>query len=138
MSLRHEPEVPWKELRADALLVTAAENVRYLTGFTGTNGLVLLFRDREPVFFTDPRYAIQSAQEVPCRTVVVPKGGLIPAAAKLLKKVRAKAIGFDRVHLTFAAYEKLESVRSSWPLAPPQMAPASILALIVNSPKMPA
>jgi len=109
MSLRHEPEIPWKDLRADALLVTAAENVRYLTGFTGTNGLVLLFRDREPVFFTDPRYAIQSAQEVPCRTVVVPKGGLIPAAAKLLKKVRAKAIGFDRVHLTFAAFEKLAS-----------------------------
>ena len=42
---------------------------RYLTGFTGSNGMVLVFRDGA-VLFTDPRYAIQSAQEADCRVKV--------------------------------------------------------------------
>ena len=40
----------------DALLVTNLVNVRYLTGYTGTNGIVVLSRERA-VFVTDFRYA---------------------------------------------------------------------------------
>jgi Xaa-Pro aminopeptidase len=39
----------------DALLVTNLTNVRYLTGFSGTNGQVLVSASGA-VFFTDPRY----------------------------------------------------------------------------------
>ena len=46
-----------------ALLVTSPANVRYLTGFTGSNGQLLLAA--EPVFFTDGRYHEQSAEQVP-------------------------------------------------------------------------
>ena len=40
----------------DALLVTNLVNVRYLTGYTGSNGIVVLSADRA-VFVTDFRYA---------------------------------------------------------------------------------
>ncbi len=40
----------------DALMVTNLVNVRYLTGYTGTNGIVVLSKDRA-VFITDFRYA---------------------------------------------------------------------------------
>src|SRR6187200_2359355 len=46
-----------------ALLVTRPANVRYLTGFTGTYGALLLLHDRT-LFFTDGRYRDQAAAEV--------------------------------------------------------------------------
>jgi Xaa-Pro aminopeptidase len=57
------------EIGADAMLVTKLVNVRYLTGFSGSAGVVLV--GGEDVFFTDSRYDEQSAREVPdCRRVI--------------------------------------------------------------------
>lgn len=58
------------ELRAvelDALLVTDLRNVRYLSGFTGSNAALLVHAADEDrtVFCTDGRYLTQSAAEVP-------------------------------------------------------------------------
>jgi Xaa-Pro aminopeptidase len=50
-------------LEADLILVTSLVNVRYLTGYTGSNGLVLVGPDTR-VFLTDFRYVEQSAAEV--------------------------------------------------------------------------
>jgi Xaa-Pro aminopeptidase len=47
----------------DALLVTNLINVRYLTGFTGSNGIVVLGPEAR-VFVTDFRYVEQSAEQV--------------------------------------------------------------------------
>lgn len=52
------------DLQADALLVTFLPNVRYLTGFSGSNGQVLVGA-AESVFLTDGRYTEQSRHEVP-------------------------------------------------------------------------
>ena len=54
----------------DALLVTNLVNVRYLTGFTGSNGAVLVGRDGTAAFATDGRYLIQAVEEVPDVEVV--------------------------------------------------------------------
>ena len=48
---------------ADLIVVTSLVNVRYLTGYTGTNGLALVGPDTR-VFVTDFRYVEQSAAEV--------------------------------------------------------------------------
>jgi len=47
----------------DALLVTHLPNVRYLTGFTGSAGMLVVRRD-DSVLVTDFRYAVQAPQEV--------------------------------------------------------------------------
>jgi Xaa-Pro aminopeptidase len=52
-----------EERSLDSLLVTNLVNVRYLTGFTGTNGAALVSRD-ERVFFTDFRYVERARIEV--------------------------------------------------------------------------
>ena len=49
----------------DAMLVTNIVNVRYLTGFTGSNAAVVVCRDAAEVFATDGRYVTQAAREVP-------------------------------------------------------------------------
>ncbi len=48
----------------DAVLVSSLVNVRYLTGFTGSNGALLLTA-RADVLATDGRYTTQSAQQAP-------------------------------------------------------------------------
>jgi Xaa-Pro aminopeptidase len=55
------------ELELDALLVTDLLNIRYLTGFTGSNGALLVQAegDERSVFATDGRYDTQSQRQVP-------------------------------------------------------------------------
>jgi Xaa-Pro aminopeptidase len=47
----------------DALLVTHLTNVRYVTGYTGSNAMALITRDAM-MFITDGRYKTQSAEEL--------------------------------------------------------------------------
>lgn len=51
--------------RIDAVLVTHLTHVRYLSGFSGSNGALLLRKDLSALMATDGRYTTQIAQEVP-------------------------------------------------------------------------
>jgi len=51
------------DLDVPAALVTRLVNVRYLTGFTGSNAALLVAADGRDVLATDGRYATQSAQQ---------------------------------------------------------------------------
>ena len=52
------------ERELDLLLVTDLVNLRYLTGFTGSNGMAVVGRDLRR-FVTDFRYVDQAAEQVP-------------------------------------------------------------------------
>jgi Xaa-Pro aminopeptidase len=101
------PAIDFEIEKIDAILVTSPANVRYAAGFTGSNGLLLVTRD-SATFFTDPRYAIQSAQEVSIRTEIVPRGGLLTAVAKHIVRKRLRRVGFEKQHLSYAQYVYLE------------------------------
>jgi Xaa-Pro aminopeptidase len=94
------------EQKLDVLLVTSLPNVRYLTGFTGSNAALVVSGDRS-VLFTDPRYRIQASEETgyPVR---VAKGPLITAVAGFLKNARWRAIGFERAHTNYDAWTILD------------------------------
>lgn len=94
-----------QDLDADGLVVTRAPNVRYLSGFTGSNGQVLL-SSAGCVFFTDGRYTEQSRREVPdldretSRTLAEP----------LLERSRSLGItrlAFEAEDVTVARHEDL-------------------------------
>jgi Xaa-Pro aminopeptidase len=91
----------------DAMLVTSPASVRYLTGFTGSNGAVLALPG-EAVFFTDPRYTIQSSREVSCRTKVC-KGPILPAVAAMVGSRRIRRLGFERLHLSYGGFDLLRA-----------------------------
>ena len=56
----------------DAMLVTDPINVRYLSGFTGSNAALLVFAGGEsPVLATDGRYRTQAAQQAPDLGIVI-------------------------------------------------------------------
>jgi Xaa-Pro aminopeptidase len=98
----------YDEFKVDALLVSWLPNVRYLSGFTGSNGMVLLTPD-SLTLFTDPRYAIQAAQESHGK-VVVAKGPLVKTAVQAIKRKKLKRIGFEKSHLSFETWEGLKAM----------------------------
>jgi Xaa-Pro aminopeptidase len=99
------------ELKLDALIVSALPNVRYLSGFTGSNGLMILTGDGATLL-TDPRYAIQAAGEANCRVDIV-KGSLFAAASKLIAKKRWKRLGFEANRIAWGSYAELERILPS-------------------------
>jgi Xaa-Pro aminopeptidase len=92
--------------KIDALLVSALPNVRYLSGYTGSNGMVLWTPDTMTLF-TDPRYAIQASSESSCK-VKIARGPLHAAVAQSIKRKRLKRIGFEKARLTYDTYATLK------------------------------
>ena len=92
----------------DRMLVTDLTNVRYLTGFTGTNGAVVCGPGLR-VFLTDFRYTERAAAEVSeWETVTVTGDWLAGIAERLEGKV-----GFEDDHMSVRALTKLEEKLAS-------------------------
>jgi Xaa-Pro aminopeptidase len=105
-----------KEARAEAFLTTSLPNVRYLTGFTGSNGAVLITPLRA-ILFTDPRYTTQSTQEVDCQ-VRIAKSPLSKNVASVVKRLRLRSIAFEYNRLSFEDHEQLEELLKGVRLKP--------------------
>ena len=90
-----------EELNVEALLVTRLPNVRYLTGFTGSNGQVMVTPEGA-VFFTDGRYTEQARHEVPDLERVTYATGLAKALSERLGGV--EKLGFEANDVTVAAH----------------------------------
>jgi Xaa-Pro aminopeptidase len=98
------------------LLLTHPPNLRYLCGYTGSNGLLVVLNGRR-TFFTDGRYTQQAHEEVQGARIVIARGPLMEAAVKLLVGMRSAAIGFEADHMTVAAaadMRKLAGKKVSW------------------------
>src|SRR3954471_3036037 len=93
--------------RLDALLVMHLPNVRYLCGFTGSNG-ALIAGTRRLLFFTDGRYTAQARKEVHGARVVISKGALLAEAAKHLEQLKVRTLGFEAEHLSAAALARFK------------------------------
>ncbi len=94
--------------RVDALLVTSATNVSYLTGFTGDSSALLLARDRA-LIVSDGRYEAQIAQECPGLEVHIRPVGqpLTRAIAEVAGKLGARRLAFEATALSVAEFEEI-------------------------------
>ena len=90
------------ERELDSLLVTNLVNVRYLTGFTGTNGACIVSSD-ERLFLTDFRYVEQARSQVQGYERVEAGRDMV---ADLAGRLRGRA-GFDDAHMTVELHRKL-------------------------------
>ncbi len=88
----------------DGFVVTHPPNLRYLCGYTGSNGLLLFLKGRG-IFFTDGRYTQQACEEVRGVRMVISKGPLLQDAAKIVGKLTSAAIGFEADYTTVASAE---------------------------------
>ncbi|HEV7451128.1 MAG TPA: Xaa-Pro peptidase family protein [Pseudonocardiaceae bacterium] len=100
-----------REGELDALLVTDLINVRYLTGFTGSNGALLVHveSDERSVFCTDGRYRTQAQLQVPdLRTVIERSSSL--RLAKEATEAGIGRLGFESHVVTVDGHAALAKV----------------------------
>lgn len=107
---------------ADALLVTHLPDVRWLSGFTGSNAALVLAAGGgarsgraksgaglKTVLFTDGRYTAQAKAEVAgIRVVIAPKAAAV-AACEWLAETRVRRCGFDDGNTTVAALKQMRA-----------------------------
>src|ERR1700722_5627442 len=102
----HQLQIVLERNHLDALLVTHLPNIRYLCGFSGTSG-ALVIRDERIAFFTDGRYTEQARVEVQAARVVIARQPPLAAASEwLIKNVNPlgrkhpRRLGIESEHLT--------------------------------------
>jgi Xaa-Pro aminopeptidase len=106
------------EMQVDGMLVTSLANVRYLTGFSGSNALLLISMASPPLLVTDFRYATQVADEVGSAADVVIASQSTWAA--FWEQARAQTglsvLAFESAHLLHRDFERLlqEGARWTW------------------------
>ncbi|MHB0914275.1 MAG: M24 family metallopeptidase [Thermoleophilia bacterium] len=100
----------------DSLLVSSIINVRYLTGFTGSSGCVLI-TPRQRLFFTDFRYRQQAEAQVRSFHIRIVKGAPVAGAVSYALRHRMKLglLGYEGACLSQRAFadvkKRLKGVR---------------------------
>jgi Xaa-Pro aminopeptidase len=95
------------DAQLDALLLTAASNIRYLTGFTGSAGIVVVTAD-DMVLVTDGRYTEQAADQLsasnaPSRLEITSTAQREAIASTV---AGAKRIGLEADHITWSVQRR--------------------------------
>jgi Xaa-Pro aminopeptidase len=96
--------------RLDAYLCVRLSNIRYLTGFTGSDA-ALLVSAGGALLVTDGRYDIQAREEARGADVVVAPRKWIEVA-RTIRALRARRIGFEAGHMTVESFRKLSGGRA--------------------------
>jgi len=91
----------------DGVLFIHPPNIRYLCGFSGSEGALLVDRG-ESAFLTDSRYTTQARQQVSTDCVEEYRS-LVEGVAARLRARGCKRIGFEADHLIFSRWERLVS-----------------------------
>ena len=111
---------PYDDPRPDALLVTTTANVRWLCGFTGSAGVLLVGPDRA-VLVTDGRYRTQGAEQLAASGVaeqvdLVIGGVAAQRAALVAGAAGATAVGLEAGDVSWSAATTWESVLAPLPV----------------------
>lgn len=93
--------------RLDGFLITDINNIRYLTGFTGSSGIALIVR-RHRLLITDFRYMKQAEKEVRGWDILIAKDR-ITTIKQLIKKLRLKSLGFEAT-ASYEFFKRLKTV----------------------------
>lgn len=96
-----------KKRNLDALLITNPYNRRYLTGFTGSAGVVLITPE-DALFLTDFRYVEQAEQEAKDYTIIEHEPQLVNELKNQVKRLGINRLGFEAEHVTMAEYNEFK------------------------------
>jgi len=100
------------DLGVDAFLVTDLTNTRYLTGFTGSNGQLLIGGSFE-LFLTDGRYAEQARRELPHIERVASQRPYRGAVAERCASTSVSRFGIEGRSMTVAEHARLAGALGS-------------------------
>ncbi|MDX8046013.1 Xaa-Pro peptidase family protein [Gracilibacillus sp. S3-1-1] len=93
-----------KEQNLEGLLITSPINRRYITGFTGSAGVVLV-TSNDAFFITDFRYLEQASDQVKGFDIKEHRGPIQEKVAELVASLQINTLGFEKNDLTYGLYE---------------------------------
>lgn len=96
----------FEEYSLKAVLFTDLRNIRYLCGFTGSEGVLLISRDHA-WFLCDSRYTAQAAEEIKNAEVRECGAIRIDTIAALANEYGLDRIGFEAAHTTVSAFRRM-------------------------------
>ncbi len=103
-----------KDSAFDAIILTglenptAAKNLKYVTGYTGSFGFAVIGKDYQ-YFLSDFRYRDQAALEAPDFTFVEISGSIVIAIKGIIEKEKIEKLGFDK-KMRYSEYEMYQSL----------------------------
>ena len=100
----------------DAALVTNLVNVRYLTGFTGSNAALLITGERA-LLATDGRYVAQVAAQAPDVEPVIERACALALTGRA-DKLGVRRLGFESHHVTVDLHQQMTRESGPAVLAP--------------------
>ena len=109
MSKRHEKlRHILRQCGLDAVLLVHPPNIRYLCGFSGTEGVLIISAEKDAWLLVDSRYTLQAQEET--QSVVVEEcRGAEESAVRLLKREGMHRVGFEAEYMVVSRLGKLET-----------------------------
>ncbi len=95
-----------KKNKVDGFLVTDLTNVKYLTGFTGSSGFIVLTQ-RHAIFVTDFRYQEQARHEVTGYSITIGQRERSGEIKNICDVYRIKKLGIEEDTILYGFYKKL-------------------------------
>lgn len=99
--------------QAEVLLISDLTNIRWLTGFTGSNGWVLL-TPQEVVLVTDGRYGDQAAAQLAQAgvdgRVIVGLSGAAMLGALVDEVAPYASVGFESAHVAYEQFQRFQGL----------------------------
>jgi len=95
------------ELALDSLILTNLQDIRYLSGFSGSTALALLGREKAYLFL-DSRYLTQAGEEVAGFEVIPVASSPWDSLIACAKEIRGSRMGFVPSELPYETHQKLE------------------------------
>lgn len=89
----------------DGLLIMSPKNRRYVSGFVGSSGALLITRD-QAVLITDFRYTEQAAEQAKEFEIVEHKIPMPKAVSEKVAELGLNRIGFEKDHVTYTLFEQ--------------------------------
>lgn len=112
--------------KIDAFLVTNSINVRYLSGFTGGDGYLIVRRGGDDILLSDPRFTIQIEEECPTLSAHIRPGGetmpraIVKTIGKSVFRTKGGRLAVEAESMTLAERVRVFSKLDNWELVPTQ------------------
>jgi len=96
----------WGEKGVDSIFVSQPENRRYLSGFDGSAGFLLITQQKN-ILATDFRYLAQAKSQAPDYEIFATSTDIGEWFPKLAAEASIKRVGVEGEHITFSLYRRL-------------------------------
>ena len=121
-----------KKNQLDVFIINKLPNVRYLSGYSGSNGLLVLAPPRA-YFLTDFRYTVQARKEVKNCQIIIAERDLTSELVKLPCFQKKTRVGFETNHVTVKLLEKMKELLPKASFVPVEDIVESIAMIKDNS-----